>query len=126
VGADAIQAMRKSITGLDKIVSDNISTDPVISPVLDLSSVRKDASKMGAIFAGHGISVSTGYSGAKDAAQGYQANVDAISSGQMIVENNQEINMTQINNSPKAISAADSYRAQKSLIATTKGALAKK
>lgn len=126
VGSDAIQAMRKSITGLDKVVADNIRTDPVISPVLDLSAVRKDASRMGSIFAGHGISLSSGYTGAKNAAEGYKANVDARSIDHPVVENKQEINMTQINNSPKAISAADTYRSQKSLIATTKGALGKR
>jgi hypothetical protein len=126
VGSDAIEAMRKSITGLDKIVADNISTVPVISPVLDLTGVHKDAKKMDALFAGHGISVSAGYSGAKNAAEGYQANVDARTFAAPVVENRQEISMTQINNSPKAISAADNYRSTKSLIATTKGALAKR
>jgi len=125
VGSDAIQAMRKSITGLDKIVAENVSKDPVISPVLDLSGVRKDASKMGAIFAGHGISVSAGYSGAKNAAEGYQANVEARSFEAMPVENRQDLNFTQNNYSPKAIAPADTYRATKSLISTAKGALAK-
>lgn len=125
VGSDAIQAMRKSITGLDKIVAENVSKDPVISPVLDLSGVRKDASKMGAIFAGHGISVSAGYSGAKNAAEGYKANVEARSFEAMPVENRQDVNFTQNNYSPKAIAPADTYRATKSLISTAKGALAK-
>lgn len=125
VGSEAINAMRKSIVGLDKIVSDNVDVRPTISPVLDLSDVHKNAKKIGNMFTDSGLAITGGFANAKNAADGYQANIEARVGAETHVEKKMDVNFTQINNSPKALSAVDSYRNTKSLISTAKGALNK-
>jgi hypothetical protein len=127
VGHEAINSLRKSISGLDTIISDQMATNPVISPVIDLTDVKKGATKLGKMFGDtHGISVSGSFSDAKSASDGYQANLESIAQGAAVIEHRTDVQLTQINNSPKALSPSEIYRQTNNQISVMKGALARK
>jgi hypothetical protein len=122
VGQTAIDGMKKSISGLGAMLEADVDMTPVIAPVLDLSSVRKDASGISALFEGKGITLGTSYSGAADATNGYMRNKAAADEAAVPVEGD-HFEFTQINNSPKALSQAEIYRQTNNQISRAKGAL---
>lgn len=71
VGHSAINAMRKSISGISDAVSENMDTQPTIRPVLDLTSVKKDAGLLGSLLPSQQIPVSSTYSNTKNVSPAY-------------------------------------------------------
>lgn len=123
VGHEAINAMRKSISGLDQIVADNMEATPVIRPVLDLTSVKKDSAKLGSLLPSTKLSVGASYSGAANALKSQNdlteselTNVKGAGTTLTLIQNN---------NSPKALSNGEIYRQTNNQISTLKGVLAK-
>jgi hypothetical protein len=114
--------MKKSISGLGAMLEADVDMTPVISPVLDLSGVRKDASGLAALFGGQGINVGSTYSGAADATNGYMRNKAAAEEAGVPVEGD-HIEFVQNNYSPKALSQAEIYRNTNNQISRAKGAL---
>lgn len=109
VGTSAIDGMRKTLTGLGDLISAEMDTTPVIAPVLDLDSIRKDASVLGTMLTVKPIDIQSQLKQAKDAAAGLEANAaayEALAEAQA----GDHISFTQINNSPKALSPVDIYR----------------
>lgn len=121
VGRRTLDSLRASLSDMPHILSD-MDAQPTIRPVIDLSDVRKGVGSIGKMMPWrHRISVGTAYSSAKAASAGYQANRDAdFVAG---LANHTEVNYTQINNSPKALSPAEIYRNTKNQLSRTKGAL---
>lgn len=122
VGAGALASLTESLSGLSDVVSGPIDIHPVITPVLDLSSVKKDASTIGSMFATKPISVDAVYSSAQDASEGYYNNQKpnpddpGTSSGDTFTYN-------QYNTSPKALSTGEIYRQTKNQLSVAKGDL---
>lgn len=59
IGSDALDATKRSIASFVSILSDDMETDPVVRPVVDLSDVTKGARKIGTMLSGNrSISVS--------------------------------------------------------------------
>lgn len=123
IGKDAISAMSKSISGMRDILGGNIDLNPVITPVLDLTSVKKDAMLMGTMLATKPLTVDNAYSSAKSASYGYQSNLDAREAIEPASQPAAVITYNQTNNSPKALSDATIYRQTKNQLSTLKGAL---
>lgn len=123
VGKDAIQSMSKSIQGMAVLLDSEMDVNPVISPVLDLTSVKKDASLVGAMLTPQPIAVSDAYSAARNASAGYQRNVAMGEAATYEAQPAASITLNQNNYSPKALSAAEIYRQTKNQISTLKGAL---
>lgn len=123
MGQDSINTLRKTISGVAQAVSADPTFKPVISPVLDLTSIRKDADRIGSMFRTTPIALDATYSKAQDASSGYQANqaVGVPDGG----EGGTTINFNQTNNSPKPLSTGDIYRQTNNQIAKVKGALPK-
>lgn len=123
VGKDAILAMQKSLTGLGSAVLDEINGSPTITPVLDLSSVVKDASQLDTILGGKPISVEAAYISAKGAQTGYDTNLNAQKDlTYQAAAPGPQYNFTQNNTSPKALSPAEIYRQTKNVVSKAKGA----
>lgn len=120
VGKEAMLSLKKSLSGLAKAVAANeLDLSPTITPVVDLSGVKKTASALDGLFAMNPISVKTSYSGATAAADGYQSNQDAqnsdgTSSAPTSVTYEQNIY------SPKAVSTAEVYRQTKNQLSATR------
>lgn len=123
LGDDSIHALRKSISGVAATISADPTFRPVITPVMDLSVIRKDADQIGSMFRTTPISLDATFAKAKEASSGYQENQDAANSDDGSGGTN--ITFNQTNNSPKPLSPADVYRQTSNQIAKVKGALPK-
>jgi flagellar biosynthesis chaperone FliJ len=129
VGKDAILAMSKSISGIAAAVDRDVDLQPTIRPELDLTDVRKAASRIGDILKTQPISLQGAYSQARDASAGYLSNRAAAAFGTTQpdrVMTGDQYNFIQNNTSPKALSSAEIYRQTNNQISRAKGALAKK
>lgn len=131
IPADAAAAMadkslarvKTALASFSDAVELSLNTDPVITPVLDLTQVRRDTAAMNALFPNQTISFGTTASKANDASLAHQttgeilaANADASTSS---------VTYNQYNNSPKALSTADIYRQTKNQLSVTKGVVTK-
>jgi tape measure domain-containing protein len=120
-GVAAVEALRKSLSGFSDLVVRDVDIKPVITPVLDLSSVRKEAGNIGGMLGGNSIAVDSAYLKARtiasSVASSQSAGLDESPTGGSV------LNYTQNNYSPKALSSAEIYRQTKNQLSITKGAL---
>lgn len=124
VGIDAILALSKSISGISDIITSDIDMTPTITPVLDLTNIRKDAAAIGSMLTSQNISVGAAYSTAKDASTGYSTNQEALVEVASNTSGSQDsFTFNQYNTSPKALSEAEIYRQTKNQLSVAKGAL---
>ena len=122
VGHEAINSLRKSISGISDIVDQNIDSQPVIRPVLDLTQLEADSKKIAAITAKQTVAITPAYSRA--AAAGIATTTTPQLEGAVAAPaptTNVEFN--QYNTSPKALTEVEIYRQTKNQISTLKGAL---
>lgn len=122
VGNTAMEALRGSLSNFADLLKGDIDLTPTITPVLDLSSVRKDAGTIGSLLSTKPLLLDATYSSARSASAGYQNNKDmadenAMSGPDVNVEYNQ------YNSSPKALSEAEIYRNTNNQLSTLKGGL---
>jgi hypothetical protein len=107
---------------MSDLVTSNVDIRPTITPVLDLSSVKKDASQIGSMLNGQSLSVQSAYSKAANLSAGYmsiQSATDAAATSTPPTE----VTFNQYNNSPKALSSADIYRQTNNQLSVAKNAL---
>jgi tape measure domain-containing protein len=121
MGENVIDSLGKTLDGLSSVLGkDLIDFDPVISPVLDLTQIKKDAGQINQLLDMPELDVSASYKAAKNAGSGYESNransddIDNPSGGDVY-------NYTQNNTSPKALSSAEIYRQTRNLISRKKG-----
>jgi hypothetical protein len=120
-GTAAVESLRKSLTGFSDLITNENDMQPVITPVLDLSSVRRDVAGISGMFGSSYIPIDSAYAKARYVASGYASNQAAADE----IETNPlgSITYIQNNTSPKALSSAEIYRQTKNQLSTTKGAL---
>jgi hypothetical protein len=121
VGTSMTDSMRKTLDGLSKVLgSDLIDFNPTITPVLDLSQVKKDAASLDSLLSLPTFDVSGAYANAKTASSSFESNRKA---GEGDGQNGSSTNYTfnQTNNSPKALSAIEIYRQTDNVISRAKG-----
>jgi hypothetical protein len=123
VAGRALDTLRGSLSDMSSIFSKDMDLNPTITPVLDLSEVRKDAARVGGWLSAKPISVGTAYYTAQDAAARYEANRDAQVENESLANHAESVVYNQYNNSPKALSSAEIYRQTKNQLSVTKGAL---
>lgn len=126
VARSAVTAMSKTISEIPGLLKDNMDLQPTITPVLDLSNVKKAATEIGGIMVSEPLKVTGAYSQAKDVSARYTDNQTASAQAALASGNSDILSFTQNNYSPKALSNAEIYRQTKNQISTVKGALAKK
>ena len=113
----AINSMGKSIAKIDNLIESGADLDPVIRPVLDLSDVEAGARRLNALFSSNqamAISASMSRSSAVEIQNG--ETTPAVTN----------VNYTQNNYSPKALSRLDIYRQTKNQLSAMKGLVRKK
>ena len=127
VGDKALNALKTSVAGISDAVSSNIDIQPTIRPVLDLSSIQKDASLISGILAPPQLSLDTTYSAAVATAAALRANQTPTamdtSTQASATKTSEPIQFIQYNNSPKALSNIEIYRQTRNQISAAKGAL---
>jgi len=102
----------KNLSGLDDI-------SPVITPVLDMSKVEKDAKTLSTYFDLNPVAASLSFTKAQNISKSTKAQADTVQepySGPQVVENT----FVQNNHSPKALSTGDIYRQTRSQLAMAK------
>lgn len=109
MGNRAISSLRNTLSGMSDLISGNIDVRPVISPVLDLSDVKKNAGQLSGILTAQPFRVDGIYSDAAGISNGFLRN----QSTENILDkqaNLRPVTFNQYNNSPKALSSAEIYR----------------
>lgn len=122
----AVTTMQKTLMEMSNAVDGNMQLQPTITPVLDLSNVRKGATELAGMLPSQQINVDAAYSTAKDVSAAYKQNQQVEAPTSSTDETPAPISFTQNNYSPKALSAAEIYRQTTNQISTVKGALTKK
>ncbi len=123
VGNAALTSVQSTLAAVGEAVDANMNLTPTITPVLDLSNLTNGASQIGNLLAATPLSVAGTAAVADATAVEKQANDDLIAENDAAAGDTAPISLTQINNSPKALSEAEIYRQTNSLIATVKGGL---
>lgn len=122
LGETAIDGMTKSLSGLGAMLNADADMTPVIAPVLDLSGVRRDAAAIDSIISPQPFNVGTSLNNANNASAGYRSNQEARDDAETNTGTD-TLTFIQNNYSPKAISAAETYRNTKSQLSVAKEAL---
>jgi tape measure domain-containing protein len=91
--------------------------NPVISPVLDLTQVQRDAAAMNGIFGQNGITAGVSYGQASALSLATTASMNSATNAAPMVK---EVKFEQIINSPTTLSNADIYRQTRSQIQLAK------
>lgn len=119
MGNSAVSAMRDSVKGMSKIVSDEMDSAPTIRPVLDLSGVRKDARSIDGMMGVASIKTNATMTAMSSAASGFEANraANQAPASAPSITNVKNINYEQNNTSPKALPAGEIYRNTRSSLA---------
>jgi len=125
MGTTAMEALRKSLSNVTDMVTSDVNFSPVITPVLDLSSVKKDAGQISKLVTPESISIDSSYAKAAYVASNYASNMAAAQQGTDPPGSGSTLNYTQNNYSPKALSPADIYRQTNNQLSKAKGALAR-
>lgn len=122
VGQTAIDSLSDVLKSVGDVVSSDINLAPTITPVLDLSSVKKNTTELEGMFnAAPPIKVDTSYSTARTVAAAYENNrandgMDPTSGG-----HSESVTFNQYNTSPKALSDGEIYRQTNNLLSKKGG-----
>jgi tape measure domain-containing protein len=122
VGENVVDSMGKTLDGLSSVLGkDLIDFNPTISPVLDLTQVKKDANELSNLLDLPVFDVNGTYTGAKSAGSGFENNrADNEDDSAQGPSERPTYTFNQTNNSPKALSPAEIYRQTNNLISKTK------
>jgi len=122
----ALNKVKDTMSQLSDAIDQNVDINPTITPVLDLSGVQKDSTKLSGMLTPAKISTTGTYASASatanqiDAVQAQRVSTDADGS---IRQNGSSVTFIQNNNSPKALSTAEVYRQTNNLISKVKKGL---
>jgi tape measure domain-containing protein len=122
VGNDAADALTNSLANISSRVQNGIDTDVTITPVLDLTQVQKDASKIQDLTNVVPITAAASYGQAaaiSDQTQAQAAAAAVADSAPKTIE----FNFEQKNESPKALDDVEIYRQTKNQLSQVKSAL---
>jgi hypothetical protein len=127
MGREALDTLQSSLSGVNDALALDPNMNPTVTPVLDLSQLTREATRMSSILATSPISVGTTYENASAISAETQANNppppdDEGGSGG---GGNHYYKYEQHLHSPKAIDPVDAWRAGKSLFAIKKEELTK-
>lgn len=113
VGDTVLAATKKSLAGISDAVSGEMSMNPTVRPVLDLTQVQKDASLMNGMLTPPALKLDRSVLYANQAQQaGYKAaeSADAVELQRIGNSGRGDVNFYQTNNSPKALTTGEIYR----------------
>lgn len=123
-GSNLLDAMGKSISGLGDLVGNSMDElAPTITPVLDLSEIKKDSSQIAEMLAANKpISLDGAIAKASNASSGLTEN--QLAALELAAsDGGTPVTFIQNNNSPKALSAGEIYRNTNSQLSRAKEAL---
>jgi hypothetical protein len=122
MGKVAVDNVKSSLKKMYDAVDGEVNVNPVISPVLDLSSVRKEAKSLGTVFGTQPIKADVSYSKAKTISES-TLEARERASAESAEEQKAAIEFVQNNYSPKALTAIEIYRNTRNQLSLAKEAL---
>lgn len=126
VAKSALNTMSDTLARLDAEMDQHMALNPVITPVLDLSSVQNEASRLGTMITPPSLDLSTSYARAATLMAQAKANQQSDPNGGSGDQPPAtSLTFVQNNYSPKAISPAETYRNTKNQISKAKEVLIK-
>ncbi len=126
VAKSALSIMQDTLSRLGDTLGGNISLTPVITPVLDLSSIKAAASTIGNLVTPPPLQLEGSYARASSLVAATRANQEETSTGAADIEaERKNVMFVQNNYSPKAISPVETYRNTKNQISKAKEVLVK-
>ena len=117
LGTSTVTAMQNTIADISKSVAENITAEPVITPVLDLTQVKKDASTLGDLTNVTPITAATSYGQASAISAEQAAALTETAAAASVAPT---VNFEQNNYSPEALSAIEIYRQTNNQVAQLK------
>jgi tape measure domain-containing protein len=122
VGSESIKALGDSLSGMSDVISSDMDLQPTITPVLDLTGVKKEAEKISGMMATDKLKIGSSYYKAQSAAQGYESNRSNTSSDAPDDRGDAPmVQFNQYNSSPKALNDAEIYRQTNNQLSKAKG-----
>jgi tape measure domain-containing protein len=121
IGDDAASALTDSLANIADRVQNGINTDVTITPVLDLSQVQKDASKIQDL--SNVIPITAAASYGQAAAISDQTQASAAAQAEADAQKVVNFKFEQKNESPKALDEVEIYRNTKNQLSQVKSAL---
>ena len=111
------EAVKNSLDIVESIAENDMEIHPVVSPVLDLASLRSSANTISGLFPSQSLAMASSI--------GIGSSSSADSSSETLSEGGgTQINFTQNNYSPKALSRYEIYRDTKNTVSMMKGVIA--
>lgn len=120
VGDDALAAMRSSVAQMSQALTDEMDSDPTITPILDLTKVKEDAKKMADMTNVVPITAATSFGQASAISA---AELDRVQELVAAKAAPPVLKFEQNNTSPKALTEAEIYRQTNNQLAQAKAAL---
>ncbi len=123
MGKTALLSMTKTVSTLATALPNTKDLQPVITPVLDLTSVKQTASQIPTLLDGNSINLDTSYSRISSIYQNDYLNTPNATNNYSNLPNRggPPITFIQNNTSPTALSSADIYRQTKNQLSVARG-----
>ena len=118
MGKSALDTLSDTLASVSDVVDSGIDLTPTITPVLDLSSVKKDATTLDQMLSGKAITVNAATITAKQTSSEFNQNMADVQAAQN--DKGDTFNFTQNNTSPKALSPAEIYRQTRNQLSVVK------
>lgn len=122
VGKTAVDRMQRAMKNVYDELPKNVETHPVITPVLDLTQVKRESGKISKLVASNKISAETSFTQAKVIARDSKI-AETERATQEEAQTKANIEFVQNNYSPKALSAIDIYRNTRNQLSLAKEAM---
>jgi hypothetical protein len=116
----AVKTVGRSLSGMSKMISDNIDVQPKITPVIDLTSVKDGLSAISGI---NGTVPVKANVSASNAASISAANAAAATQAGLLAGGPSQVVFQQTNNSPVALDAITIYRQTRNQLSIARGVL---
>lgn len=123
VADTALSTLKKSMSNVASVMSDDMDMTPVIRPVLDLSDIQKGSNLIDGMLAAANINPGVSYNGAAAISANNRAAM--VASDAPTNAPASSVTFVQNNSSPKALSEAEIYRQTRNQLSVAKGVLIK-
>lgn len=118
MGKTALDEIKTSIGRVADYMDQDMDLSPTISPVLDLTSLKREASNINSMLNAQPFSLESNYASAAAISRANRQSKDEP--GRLSETSGETTIFNQYNSSPKALNDAEIYRQSKSLLATKK------
>jgi tape measure domain-containing protein len=121
MAGSAISNMTNAVSMIASSIDTNIDANPTIRPVIDLTNIEDGGKQIDSLLSNKTINVSASVSKASSITSGMQATSTIKQTASQASGQIATISLTQINNSPAALSRLEIYRQTKNQISTLRG-----